>query len=127
MKKTLLMTMVAAALSFTACNDDDSQFQNPETPQVPDFEITRADFPKDDGSPKATGTIPTIAARLLLNADVAFCTDTVGHMDITDEQFNEIKEFTTGLVTGCKTDKERYQVAYAVRPHEPQSPLALFG
>ena len=108
MKKTLLMTMVAAALSFTACNDDEAQFQNPETPQVPGIEISRATFPEDDGSPKATGTIPTIAARLLLNADVEFCTDTVGHMDITDEQFNEIKVFADGLVAGCKTDKERY-------------------
>ena len=103
--------MFAAALSFTACNDD-SQFPNPETPQMPGFEISRATFPEDDGSPKASGSLSTIAARLLLNADVAFCTDTVGRMDITDEQFNEIKVFTTDLLAGCKTDTERYQACF---------------
>ena len=112
MKKTLLMTMVAAALSFTACNDDDSQFVNPETPQVPGFEISRATFPEDDGSPKASGSLAQIAARLLMNADVAFCTDTVGRMDITDEQFNEIKVFTDKVVEGCKTQKEMYQACF---------------
>lgn len=112
MKKTLLMTMVAAALSFTACNEDDSQFVNPETPQVPGFEISRATFPEDDGSPKASGSLAQIAARLLMNADVAFCTDTAGRMDITDEQFNEIKVFTDKVVEGCKTQKEMYQACF---------------
>ena len=112
MKKTLLMTLFAAGLAFTACNDDDLQFQNTETLQLSGIEISRATFPEDDGSPKATGTLPVIAARLLLNADVAFCTDTVGRMDITDEQFYEIKVFTSSLVTGCKTDKERYQACF---------------
>ena len=112
MKKTLLMTLFAAALSFTACNDDDSQFQNPEAPLVPGFEISRADFPEDDGSPKADDNLAKRAAQLLLKADVKFCTDTVGRMDITDEQFAEIKAFTDNLVAGCKSDKERYQACF---------------
>ena len=106
------MTMVAATLTFTACNDDDSQFVNPETSEVPGFEISRADFPKDDGSPKASGTLAQIAARLLMNADVAFCTDTVGRMDITDEQFAEIKAFTDELIADCTTDYKRYQACF---------------
>ena len=113
MKKTLFLSFLASLAMFTSCNDDTNEYSNDELQQSnPSFDYTRADFPKDDGSPKATGTIPTIAARLLLNADVEFCTDTVGHMDITDEQFNEIKAFADGLVAGCKTDKERYQACF---------------
>ena len=85
MKKFLFLSFFAS-LFLTACNDDTNEFDSNELQQSnPSFDYTRADFPKDDGSPKATGTIPTIAARLLLNADVEFCTDTVGHMYITDE------------------------------------------
>jgi hypothetical protein len=70
MKRTLLMTMVAAALSFTACNDDSSQFVNPETSQTPDFELSRAGFPEVDGSPVVPGKGPQeYVARLLQNVN----------------------------------------------------------
>ena len=116
MKKTLFFPFFASLFFFTACLDESNEFNNDgfnnKGPLTIIEDNTRADFPEDDGSPKATGTIPQIAARLLLNADVAFCTDTLGHMDITDEQFNEIKTFTSSLVTGCKSDKERYQACF---------------
>lgn len=112
MKKTLLFTLLAAAFSFTACNDDDSQFENPQAPQLPGFEISRATFPTDDGSPKATGTPAEVASNLLSKADVAFCTDTVGHMDITDAQFNEIKVFTSKLVADCETEYKIYETCF---------------
>ena len=113
MKKTLFLSILASLALFTSCDDDTNEYGNDGLQQsTPSLDYTRATFPEDDGSPKATGTIPQIAARLLLNADVAFCTDTVGRMDITDEQFNEIKVFASGLVDGCKTDKERYQACF---------------
>ncbi|MBR4966974.1 MAG: leucine-rich repeat protein [Bacteroidaceae bacterium] len=112
MKKTLLFTLFAAAISFTSCNEDESLNAAPEVPQQPEFIITRATFPEDDGSPKASGTLSTIAARLLLNADVEFCTDTVGRMDITDAEFTEIKQFTDKLVVDCKNDYDRYVTCF---------------
>lgn len=112
MKKTLLFTLLAAAFSFTACNDDDSQFENPQAPQLPGFEISRATFPTDDGSLKASEEPAKAVSNLLSKADVEFCTDTVGHMDITDAQFNEIKVFTSALVADCKTEYEIYQTCF---------------
>jgi hypothetical protein len=68
MKNTLLMTMVAAVLSFTACNDDSSQLVNPETLQTPGFEISRATYPEDDGSSEVPGQPHEKVARLLMNS-----------------------------------------------------------
>ena len=113
MKKTLLMTMFAAALSFTACNDDDLQFVNPETPQVPGIEITRADFPKDDGSPVVPGSRPhEKVARLLMKVNAEEATDTLGRANITPQQYAEIKAFADELVKGTTTQYDAFIKCY---------------
>ena len=107
------MTMVAAALSFTACNDDSSQLVNPETPQTPGFEISRATFPEDDGSPVVPGKGPQeYVARLLVNVNAVEATDTLGRANITPEQYAEIKAFADELVKGTTTQYDAFIKCY---------------
>lgn len=113
MKKTLLMTMVAAALTFTACNDDSSQLVNPENPQTPGFEISRATFPEDDGSPVVPGKGPQeYVARLLQNVNAVEATDTLGRANITPQQYAEIKAFADELVKGTTTQYDAFIKCY---------------
>ena len=126
MKRTLLMTMVAAALSFTACNDDSSQFANPA---IPDFDLSRATFPEDDGSPVVPGkTLPENVARLLVNVNAVEATDTLGRANITPEQYAEIKAFADKLVEGTTTQYDAFikcyewvsqNVEYALSDNDP--------
>ena len=105
--------MVAAALSFTACNDDDSQFVNPETSQTPDFELSRAGFPEDDGSQVVQGsTLPENVARLLMKVNAEEATDTLGRANITPEQYAEIKAFADELVKGTTTQYDAFIKCY---------------
>ncbi len=113
MKKTLLFTLFAVALSFTACNEDSTQFVNPEISQTPDFELSRATFPEDDGSPVVPGnTLPENVARLLQNVNAEEATDTLGRANITPEQYAEIKAFTDELVKGTTTQHEAFLKCY---------------
>ena len=105
--------MVAAAISFTACNDDSSQFVNPETSQTPDFELSRATFPEDDGSPVVPGnTLPENVARLLMNVNAVEATDTLGRANITSAQYAEIKAFADKLVEGTTTQYDAFIKCY---------------
>ena len=104
--------MVAAALSFTACNDDSSQFVNPEIPQTPGFEISRATYPEDDGSSEVPGQPHEKVARLLVNVNAKEATDTLGRANITPEQYAEIKAFADELVKGTTTQYDAFIKCY---------------
>lgn len=75
-------------------------------------EETAPSFPKDDGSKKLnTGNPAQSASNLLVAAGVA-CTDTMGRINITAEQYKEIKEFTSSLVSGVTRQIDIYNKCF---------------
>ncbi len=55
---------------------------------------------------------PSTSVKMLLEKAGIACTDTLGRMKITDEQYDEIKTFTDDLVSGMKTQYQIYEKCY---------------
>ena len=111
MKKTLLFTLFAVALSFTAC-DDDIALPDSGNNNIPEFDITRTTFPEDDGSQALSGTPNANVKKLLAKINVAESTDTLGRANITTEQYAEIKSFTDNLVKDCESQYKVFEACY---------------
>ena len=113
MKKTLFLSFFALLALFTSCNDDSSQLVNPGTSETPGLDLSRATFPKDDGSPVVPGnTLPENVARLLMNVNAVEATDTLGRANITSAQYAEIKAFADKLVEGTTTQYDAFIKCY---------------
>ena len=70
-------------------------------------------FPKNDGSAKLDIYNPQkTAASLLKSAGVA-CTNTMGRIVITTDEYNEIKQFTDELVKGYTKQKDIHDVCFS--------------
>ena len=63
-KKFLLLPFVAAALSFTACSENEMEFDIPSVDQAVNI-VTRAQFAEDDGS-KPMSAAPQVNAKNLI-------------------------------------------------------------
>lgn len=100
MRKTLLPLFALATLLFVSCSNDNSEFLSTPGVVAPE-EPTRSLFPEDDGAPRLSGTFAEQAQTLLAQVNVAECTDTMGRINITPEQYAEIKAFTDDLVAEC--------------------------
>ena len=100
MRKTLLPLFALATLLFVSCSNDNSEFLSAPSVVAPE-EPTRSLFPEDDGAPRLSGTFAEQANTLLAQVNVAECTDTMGRINITPEQYAEIKAFTDDLVAEC--------------------------
>ena len=100
MRKTLLPLFALAALLLVSCSNDNSDFLSTPGVVAPE-EPTRSLFPEDDGAPRLSGTFAEQAQTLLAQVNVAECTDTMGRINITPEQYAEIKAFTDDLVAEC--------------------------
>lgn len=100
MRKTLLPLFALATLLFVSCSNDNSEFLSAPGVVTPE-EPTRSFFPEDDGAPRLSGTFAEQANTLLAQVNVAECTDTMGRINITPEQYAEIKAFTDDLVVEC--------------------------
>ena len=55
---------------------------------------------------------PSTSVNMLLGKAGIACTDTLGRIKITDEQYDEIKIFTDNLVSGMKTQHQIYEKCY---------------
>ena len=69
-------------------------------------------FPKDDGSKKLDIYNPQKTACNLLKSAGVGCTDTMGRIVITSEEYSEIEQFADGLVKGCTTEKEIHDACF---------------
>ncbi len=108
--KKLFLPLLALACMLMSCSDDDTVFNNPDTPAVENG-VTRTEFAEDDGKKVLSGA-PHVQARYLMNkvpADyIPEMTDTLGRANITPEQYAEIQAFTEELVAGLTTQKDKY-------------------
>lgn len=77
----------------------------PEVPEVPEF-------PEADNSIVFDKLVPAASVKMLLEKAGIACTDTLGRIKITDEQYDEIKVFTDNLVSGMTTQYQIYEKCY---------------
>ena len=113
-KKFLLLPIVAAALSFTACSENELEFDIPSVDQPVNIE-TRAQFAEDDGSKVLSGAAQVNAKNLLKKVPADYIkemTDTLGRADITPEQYAEIQAFAQELTAGLATNKAKYDACF---------------
>lgn len=77
----------------------------PEVPEVPEF-------PEADNSIVFDKLTPSVSVKRLLEKAGTACTDTLGRIVITDEQYNEIKTFTDNLVSGTYGQYSKYKKCF---------------
>ena len=113
MKKHILVFSLATAGSlFSAC---DKQYENVEN--FPNQEATSTesyyapDFAEPDKSTKLTGT-PYENLKAIFEATGSSIITDLGRMEITDDQFLEIAEFTDNLVKGYSSQMDKYDVIF---------------
>jgi len=96
---------------LASCSSSENAPSNPEkenplqgiTAIVPPSGI----FAEDDGAAKPTGTPTRDAANFLTKAGTQAIKG-LGRIEINDNQYNEIKEFTDELVKETQSDKDKY-------------------
>ena len=113
MKKHILVFSLAVAGSlFSAC---DKQYENVES--FPNQEATSTEsyyapaFAEPDKSTKLTGT-PYENLKAIFEATGSSIITDLGRMEITDDQFLEIAEFTDNLVKGYSSQMDKYDVIF---------------
>lgn len=113
MKKHLLMlSLFAAGAMLISCNKG----HETEVPTVPEATISTGSFltrtfAKPDGSKELTGS-PNEKLKALLQATGPGIITSLGLMRITDEQYQEIKEFTDKLVTSQESETGKYNTIF---------------
>ena len=70
-------------------------------------------FPTPDGSAVFDVLNPAASVKTLLEKAGTECTDTMGRIEITQEQYDEIKEFTDGLVNGLTKQYDVYRKCFS--------------
>ncbi|MDE7378415.1 MAG: transglutaminase-like domain-containing protein [Paraprevotella sp.] len=116
MRKTNLKGAVLccslALLSSCSNENDDMRLPDGTAPDnVENVNFTTLDFPQDDGSVSLNGTGAENLLALLKKTepDRALA---IGELNITDAQFQEIKEFTDALVKDCANEAAKYKAIF---------------
>ncbi len=89
-----------SSMGFTDNNVDDGT--DDSTPQ----------FPEPDSSTAFNKLEPAASVKMLLEKAGTACTDTLGRIEITEAQYNEIKTFTDELVSGLTKQYDIYRKCY---------------
>ena len=114
MKKLLLLPLIAAAMTFVSCSEDETVFENPTVDQ-PSGDVTRAMFAEDDGAKVLNGAAQVNAKNLLKKVPTDYIpvmTDTLGRAEISPEQYAEIQAFAQELTAGLTTNKAKYDACF---------------
>lgn len=105
----LALSFAAISTMFCACNE---QHQAESFTQEEDFSFVdtyRAPtFAEPDKSKQLNGT-PSENLKAILEATGPSIITSLGHMEITEDQYQEIAEFTTDLVKGKSSQTEKYR------------------
>ena len=117
MKKLLLLPLVAGAMIFASCSEDETIFEQPSVDQPIDG-VTRAMFAEDDGSKPLNGASQVNAKNLIKKVPKEYInemSDTLGRANITPEQYAEIQAFAQELTAGLTTNKAKYDACFKWR------------
>ncbi len=74
--------------------------------------VEAPEFPVADNAKVLDKLVPAASVKSLLEEAGTACTDTLGRIKITTDEYNEIKTFTDDLVKGLKTQDEIYVKCY---------------
>ena len=132
-KHYLALSLAAASCLFTAC---DKQFE--PTPQLQQEKTEAMDyfraptFAEPDNFSKQLNGTPSENLMAIFESTGPKIITSMGRMNITEEQFQEIKAFTYNLVKSCTTDTEKYNKIFGwIREnvnygHSDPDPYAVF-
>ena len=109
MKKHIYALSLAAM--FAACSEqyDNTNLTNQEGTSTEAYYAPT--FAEPDGAKQLNGT-PAENLRLLFNATGSDVITSMGRMNITNEEFDEIAVFTAELVEGKTTQKQKYNAIH---------------
>ena len=112
MKKHLLIVSLAAGAMLAACN---KQYDVANLAQQDTGIVTNSyqapTFAEPDGSRQLTGT-PSENLKAIFEATGPGIITSMGRMNITDAQYAEIEAFTTKLVEGKASQKEKHETIF---------------
>lgn len=108
-KSTLTALLLVAALFSSCDNDCEEMFSEANHNITP--ESTIMSFAPDDGAVSLNGAPASMVSRLLVKLGPDIATE-LGEMEITPEEYKEIKAFTDNLVKNCKTEESVYQTIF---------------
>lgn len=112
-KHYLTLSLAAASCLFTAC---DKQFE--PTPQLQQEETEAMDyfraptFAEPDNFSKQLNGTPSENLMAIFESTGPKIITSMGRMNITEEQYEEIKAFTNELVKDCTTQKKKYDAIH---------------
>lgn len=93
--------------SCSSGNDNPSQPENEKPSGVTAIVPPSGNFATDDGAAKSSGT-PARDVSNFLTKTGAQVIKGLGSIEIEDDQYQEIKDFTDNLVKDAKSDKDKY-------------------
>ena len=106
--KHLYTFLTLLSITFFASCSDNSNYGIPTDDEPTQTKAFATDDGATDISKRSGGYI---AYKLLKDAGIGI-TDTLGYINITDEQYAEIKKFARELVDGCTTDAQKHDVIF---------------
>ncbi len=121
MRKHYLFLFTIATIFATSCNDSDKyalNLDNEVTVSKPQY---TAEFPKDDGSSNLLSLYNAPmdlynggpkSLRDILNKVGPSIANKLYNMNITEAEYNEIKEFTNALTSECSDDASKYSTIF---------------
>lgn len=111
-KKHLLMLPLCATMMISCTENYNSEEFNAEETEMSteDFYLTRT-FAEPDNSKVLNGT-PNENLKDIFTATGPDIIRTLGNVAITEEQYQEIKEFTDKLVANCSSEANKYKTIY---------------
>ena len=111
-KLYLLTSLCAGSLFLTACtNDSDELIENyqpvVETQAEPQTDL----FPEPDNAKQLSGKSYVILSKLLYAAGPDII-KSLGYVNITEKEYNEIKDFADELTAGIDSETEKYRTLF---------------
>ena len=112
----IFTTLYFASVLLTSCSSDTPDLtEDPETPdtiEVPEAIVApSATFPKKDNSQAPSDNPSKVVSALLLKTGPEIAKG-LGDIQIKENEYQEIKEFTDNLVSGLSSANDKYKTIF---------------